>query len=76
MGLTVLRRLCSNRPLLRTRELRLQRVGDRFGNVALDRKNVGQLAIVNVGPKMCVVQRIDQLHIDPHLIGGFLNATL
>jgi hypothetical protein len=56
-------------------ELRLQRIGHRFGNVALHRKNIAQLAIVDFGPEMRVRERVDQLHIDPHLIVHFLHAA-
>ena len=48
--------------------LRLQRLGDRFRDLAFDRENVGQLTIVSVGPKMRVGQRVNELHIHPHLV--------
>jgi hypothetical protein len=59
-----------------TVQFRLQLFRDALRNFTLDRKNIGQLAIVGVGPKMRVIQRIDQLHIDAHLIGRLLHAAL
>src|SRR5438045_3302219 len=52
-----------------------QRVGNRFRNVALNFENVGQLAIVNLGPEMRARECVDQLHIDPHLIVCSLHAA-
>ena len=39
-------------------------------------KDVSQLAIIGLGPEMGIGLRVNQLHIDPHLIGRFLHATL
>src|SRR5439155_164827 len=57
-------------------QLRLQRLGDSFSNLALDAKDVSQLPVVGVGPEMGIGLRVNQLHIDPHLIGRFLDAAL
>ena len=59
----------------RAGELRLQCVGDRFRDIALDRKNVREFAIVDFRPQMRVGQGIDQLHIDADLIVRLLNAA-
>ena len=59
----------------RAAQLRPQSIGNTFRNVAFDRKNVGQFAVINVGPEMCVGHRIDQLHIDPDLIADLLHTA-
>ena len=48
--------------------MRLQLLGDRFGDFALDREDVSQIAIVSLGPKMRVVARVDQLRVHPHFV--------
>ncbi len=60
----------------RTGQLRLQPFGDGLCNLAFDRKNIGQFAIVDFGPQMGIGRGMDQLHIDPHLVAGFLHAAL
>ena len=62
--------------LLATGELCLQRLGDSFGDLALNAKDVSQLPIVGVCPEVGIGLRVNQLHIDPHLVGRFLHATL
>src|SRR5262249_23526911 len=62
--------------LLLTGQLRLQRFGDRCRDVAFDCENISQFAVVSVRPELGTGLRVDQLHIDPHLIGRFLDATL
>ena len=62
--------------LLATGELRLQRLRYSFGDLALDAKDVSQLPIIGVCPEVGIGLRVNQLHIDPHLIGRFLHATL
>src|SRR5262252_1255756 len=59
-----------------TRQLRLQRLRYSFGDLALDAQNVSQLLVVSVCPKVGIRLRVNQLHIDPDLIRGFLHATL
>ena len=71
----IARRLCCDHLLLRAGQLGPQRVGNRFRNVALNFENVGQLAIVNLGPEMRAGECVDQLHIDPHLIVCSLHAA-
>ena len=48
----------------------------RFGDLALDAKDVSQLPIIGVCPEVGIGLRVNQLNIDPHLIGRFLHATL
>ena len=50
--------------------------GDGLRNLAFHRKNIGQFAIVGLGPQMRVGRGMDQLHIDAHLAAGFLHTTL
>ena len=69
-----LRRPRSDRVLFGAGEFRLQTVGDFFRDFAFDRKNIRQLTIIFVGPKMRIVLCIDQLNVDAHLIGRFLNG--
>ena len=61
--------------LLATGKLRLQGLRYSFGDLALDAKDVSQLPIIGLGPEMGIGLRVNQLHIDPHLIGHFLHAT-
>src|SRR6516164_5539759 len=76
MSLDVVRRFGGDEFLFVTAQLRLQRLRYSFGDLALDSKDVGQLSVVSVGPKMGIGLRVNQLHIDSHLIGYFLHATL
>ena len=48
----------------------LQRVSDRFGDLALDTEDVGELAIKGIGPQMRIAGHLDELDGDAHLIGG------
>jgi hypothetical protein len=54
----------------------LQLVGDSFGHVTLHRKDVSQLPIIGLSPELGIGLGVNQLHIDTHLIGRFLHATL
>jgi hypothetical protein len=65
-----------DRILLRGRELRLQLVGDGFGDLALNGEDIGQIAIVSLRPEMSVVAGVDELRVHPHLVGGALHAPL
>ena len=57
------------------REMHLQLVGDSFGDLTLDRKNVGQFAIKAIGPKMGITSCFDQLHVHAHGITVLLHAS-
>ena len=52
------------------RELSLQLIGNRLGDLALDGEDIGQIAIVGLCPEMRVGAGIDQLRVHPHLVGG------
>ena len=75
MRLGVFCRLRRNRTARSAAESGLQRLGDLLGDVAFDSKNISQFAIVSLRPKMRVVLGIDELNIDPNLVGRFLNGA-
>src|SRR2546430_17273972 len=52
-----------------------QLLGDGFGHLTLDRKDVGQFAIKGIGPKMGIISRFDQLHVDPYNVPALLNPS-
>ena len=54
----------------------MQGVRYSFGDLALNTKDVSQLAIVRISPEVGIGLRVNQLHIDPDLFGRFLHATL
>jgi hypothetical protein len=68
-------RLCNGR-LLADRKLRLKLVSDRFGDIALYREDVGQIAIVGLRPQMRIGSGINQLRVNPYAITGSLNTSL
>ena len=79
IGAVSLRIVCwfsCQRLLLTTGKLRLQRLSDSFGDLALDPEDVIQLPVVSVCPDVRIRLRVNQLNIDPHLIGRFLHAAL
>ncbi len=45
--------------LFLTGEFRSQLLGDGFGHLTLNRKDVGQFAIKGIGPKMGIIGRFD-----------------
>ena len=57
-------------------EFRFERYGNFLGDVTFDTKDVDHFAIVSVGPKMIILERVDQLYRDAHLIARFLDAAL
>ena len=57
------------------RKLGLQLIGDGFGDLALDGKDIGQIAIVGLRPQMRIGPRVDQLRVHPHLVGRALHAA-
>jgi hypothetical protein len=63
------------RALLR-RELRLERIGDGLRDLALDREDVLDVAVVALRPQVVVGGGLDQLHVDVHLVAGLLHAAL
>ena len=58
------------------RELGLQLLGNGFGDLALDGKDIGQIAIVGLRPEMRIVTRIDELRVNANLARGALHAAL
>jgi hypothetical protein len=60
--------------LLVRRKLRLQLLRNGFGDLALDREDIGQIAIISLRPHIRVIARVDQLRIHPHAIGRALHA--
>ena len=71
----VFRRWLFDLPLFIRRELRLQLVGDRFRDFTLNRKDVGEIAIVSLRPKMRIVAGVDELRIHSHPTAGTLNTS-
>src|SRR5512132_104585 len=61
--------------LLVRRELRLQLIGDRRGDLALDGEHIGQIAIVGLCPQMRVGASVDQLGVDPDALRITLDAA-
>ena len=55
VGLDVLRRRRLDRLLLLRQQPDLQLLDDRLGDLVLDREDVGQVAVVAVGPEMRAV---------------------
>src|SRR5439155_570491 len=49
---------------------------DSFSDLTLDAKDVSQPPIIGLGPEVGIGLRVNQLNIDSHLIGRFLDATL
>ena len=61
--------------LFPAREMDLQLVGDSFGDLTLDRKNVSQFAIKAIGPNVGIIGCFDQLHRHVHGITLLLHAS-
>ena len=59
VSLRVVGRFGGDDLLFLTGEFRSQLLGDGFGHFTLNRKNVGQLAIKGIGPKMGIIGRFD-----------------
>ena len=57
------------------REVRLESIGDRLGDFALNREHIGQVAIVSLGPQVRIGPGVDQLRVHAHLFGGALHAA-
>ena len=76
ISLAVFRWLPRHLRLLRGRQLRLQRIGNFVSEIALDRENVGHIAVVIVGPDVLIGVGIDQLHVDAHLVSRAAHASL
>jgi hypothetical protein len=66
IGLAILRRFAFYERFFRVRQFRLERVCNFVREIALDSKNIGQIAVVVVCPHVLVRGRVDQLHIHTH----------
>ena len=62
--------------LFRWRQLCLQRIRDFVSEIALDRENVGHIAVVIVGPDVLIGVGIDQLHVHAHPVSRAAHASL
>src|SRR5262249_48816887 len=49
---------------------------DSFSDLALDNEDVSQLPVVRICPQVRIILSVNQLHIDSHLVGRFLHASL
>ena len=63
-----------NRSLFTRRELGLKLGGNLFRDFALNGKNVGEVAIIGLRPKVCVVSGVDKLRGYSYAISGALNT--
>ena len=54
----------------------MQRIGNFASEIALDRENVGHIAIVIVGPDVLIGVGIDQLHVHAHPVSRSADASL
>ena len=54
----------------------MQRLGDALGEIALDRKNIRDIAVVIVCPEMLVSVGVDQLHVDTHPVARATHTAL
>src|SRR6185369_2859679 len=57
-------------------KLELERTNDRLGNLVLDLEDVGELAVVALGPDMPAGLAVDELGIDPDSVAHLANASL
>ena len=69
------RRLRDRLALLR-QQLDLELLDDRVGDLVLDGEDVGQVAVVAVGPDVPAGLAVDELAVDPHLRAGLADAAL
>src|SRR5262249_40542118 len=57
------------------RELNAQFGGNRLGYFILNSKDVVELPIVFLGPRLQSVVHVDQLNVDAHLVAGLLQTS-
>src|SRR5205823_10357652 len=55
--------------------MRLQLLSDGFGDFALDREGISQIASIRLGPKMRIVASVNQLRVDSHLVPNPLDTA-
>src|SRR5208282_6860557 len=58
------------------RELRLQRAGDPRRDLVLQGEQVADITVEPLGPELRTGFGIDELNVDPYLVGGPLDAAL
>ena len=75
IGFAILCRFAFHERFFRVGQFRLERVCDFVREIALDSKDIGQIAVVIVRPSVLVAGCVDQLHVDPHLVSGTPNAA-
>src|SRR5262245_27819351 len=63
--------------LLLGRESGLERTGYCRSNIALNGENIGsgKLAIVALGPDLCIARGVHELHVDAHTVARALHAA-
>jgi hypothetical protein len=64
-----------DRFLLLGQQLEPQGRNDLLGDLILDRENVGEVAIVALGPEMVAGRSVDQLGGDPNAVAGLAHAA-
>ena len=64
-----------DRLLFLGQELELQGRHDCLGNLILDGEDIGEVAVVAVGPDMVAGLAVDQLGVDPHPVAGLADAA-
>lgn len=62
-------------PALGASDCRSDRDGDRLGNFVLHREDVGEVAVIALGPDMVAGVVLDQLRGDPDAIAGLAQAA-
>src|SRR4030095_17060059 len=75
IGLSIVGRFSGDDLRVLTGEFRLQLVGDGFGDVSLDRKDVGQFAIKGISPKLGIIGHLDQPDTDAYGIAALLHTA-
>ncbi len=62
-------------PRLSWREFYPQGISDLLCQLAFQIQNISQIALVALRPEMRVTLRINQLHVDQHLLTSFLHTA-
>src|SRR5439155_8434729 len=74
-GTHVLRSLPDNALALSAGQCWLNRGGDARGDVVLHGEDIGQIAVITVGPEMSAGRCIDQLAGDAHALANLAHAA-
>ena len=75
VGVDVLRRRRLDRLLLLRQQPHLELLDDRLGDLVLDGEDVGQVAVIAVGPEMRSVCAVDELRVDAHPLARLADAS-